>query len=130
MKITSFAVLVLLSTLALAGCGDQKAASRSDNPASPNESSKAQSSAADQAQADKADAGQATDKAEEPKSDAQPVQVESTLPFKDLDPATAAKGVDPGRIVIDASGVDSNGQPLSLADYRGKVILLDTWASW
>jgi len=30
----------------------------------------------------------------------------------------------------DTVGHDSDGQPLRLSDYRGKVVLLDFWASW
>src|SRR5262245_14174870 len=30
----------------------------------------------------------------------------------------------------DTVGHDSDGQPIRLSDYRGKVVLLDFWASW
>lgn len=64
------------------------------------------------------------------KKPAKPVKVISKLPHRDIDLATANKGIDPGRILIDAKGKDSKGQSLALSDYKGKVILLDTWASW
>ena len=36
-----------------------------------------------------------------------------------------------GKVLPDfSSAVDLNGKPISLADYRGKVVLLDFWATW
>ncbi|MGA3055340.1 MAG: redoxin domain-containing protein [Candidatus Korobacteraceae bacterium] len=40
-------------------------------------------------------------------------------------PVSAVHSVAP-----DFSLQDLNGQPLALADYRGKVVLLDFWATW
>jgi thiol-disulfide isomerase/thioredoxin len=39
------------------------------------------------------------------------------------------KGV-PGAPAADFTTTDINGQPLSLADYKGKYVLVDFWASW
>ena len=36
----------------------------------------------------------------------------------------------PGSMATNFSSTDINGQPLSLADYKGKYVLLDFWASW
>jgi thiol-disulfide isomerase/thioredoxin len=35
-----------------------------------------------------------------------------------------------GHVAADILGKDSKGQPLSLSDYRGKVVVLDFWADW
>jgi len=40
------------------------------------------------------------------------------------------KSGSPGSIATNFSATDINGQPLSLADYKGKYVLLDFWASW
>lgn len=40
------------------------------------------------------------------------------------------KSGSPGSVARDFSGLDINGQPLKLSDYRGKYVLLDFWASW
>ncbi|MGO4290000.1 redoxin domain-containing protein [Chitinophaga sp. RAB17] len=36
----------------------------------------------------------------------------------------------PGSMAFNFSKKDINGQPLNLADFRGKYVLLDFWASW
>jgi thiol-disulfide isomerase/thioredoxin len=36
----------------------------------------------------------------------------------------------PGSMAFNFRKTDINGQPLSLADFRGKYVLLDFWASW
>ncbi len=48
---------------------------------------------------------------------------------------TYRKKADPtseltGKIVPDFSATDLDGKPISLKDYRGKVVLLDFWAVW
>ena len=43
-----------------------------------------------------------------------------------LEPASALVG----KLVPDFSATDLDGSPISLADYRGKVVLLDFWAVW
>ncbi len=35
-----------------------------------------------------------------------------------------------GKVAPEIAGVDMNGQPLSLSDHRGKVVVLVFWASW
>jgi thiol-disulfide isomerase/thioredoxin len=36
----------------------------------------------------------------------------------------------PGNPAPDFTGVDINGDPITLSDYRGQVVYLDFWASW
>lgn len=40
------------------------------------------------------------------------------------------KPKDIGRVASNITGVDADGKTLQLNDYRGKVVLLDFWASW
>jgi thiol-disulfide isomerase/thioredoxin len=35
-----------------------------------------------------------------------------------------------GKKAPEFTGTDINGQKINLADYRGKIVLLDFWASW
>jgi cytochrome oxidase Cu insertion factor (SCO1/SenC/PrrC family) len=35
-----------------------------------------------------------------------------------------------GQPAPEIEGEDQDGKPLKLSDYRGKVVLLDFWASW
>jgi thiol-disulfide isomerase/thioredoxin len=35
-----------------------------------------------------------------------------------------------GKVAPDIEGLDSDGKPLKLSDYRGKVVVLDFWATW
>lgn len=37
---------------------------------------------------------------------------------------------DSGKPAREVSGSDADGKPFQLSDYRGKVVLLDFWASW
>jgi thiol-disulfide isomerase/thioredoxin len=39
-------------------------------------------------------------------------------------------GLDVGLTAPPVQGADVNGRPVKLADYRGKVVLLDFWATW
>jgi thiol-disulfide isomerase/thioredoxin len=42
----------------------------------------------------------------------------------------AAASAQQGAAAPDFSLIDLSGQPLSLSSYRGKVVLLDFWATW
>lgn len=42
----------------------------------------------------------------------------------------AAKDLEPGKPAIPLALTDSEGKPVTLAEFRGKVLLLDFWASW
>ncbi|WP_298709626.1 AhpC/TSA family protein [Chitinophaga sp.] len=46
---------------------------------------------------------------------------------KELD---GLRGGSPGSVAHVFSKTDINGQPLSLADFKGKYVLVDFWASW
>jgi peroxiredoxin len=39
-------------------------------------------------------------------------------------------GLNGGKPAPDTSGVDADGKKFALADYRGKVVLLDFWAAY
>jgi hypothetical protein len=41
-----------------------------------------------------------------------------------------AEGDRIGQVAPDISGVDIQGLPLKLSDYRGKVVVLDFWGNW
>ncbi len=43
---------------------------------------------------------------------------------------TKLKSGSPGSTATDFAGIDINGKPLKLSEYRGKYVLLDFWASW
>lgn len=112
-----FSVLVLAG-LMIAGCGaDPSKKSGSKNSKTPETSDSKEK---------KASAGQGPGSGNSSTAE----KIVSNLPFGDVDPAKAERGIEPGRMIIDAEGVDSSGKKISLSDYRGKVILLDTWASW
>lgn len=44
--------------------------------------------------------------------------------------AVASNPVDIGKSAPDIVGIDADGKKFRLSDYRGKVVLLDFWASW
>ena len=44
------------------------------------------------------------------------------------DPPSASPEV--GMLAPDITGVDTDGKPFSLSDYRGKVVMLDFWGNW
>ena len=44
--------------------------------------------------------------------------------------AGIARGLGPGDAAPDFALTDFNGKPMRLADYRGKLVLLNFWASW
>ena len=54
----------------------------------------------------------------------------SNLPHADLDPANLTRGIKPGTLAIATEGVNETGQAISLASFQGKVVILDTWATW
>lgn len=35
-----------------------------------------------------------------------------------------------GKVAPDIEGVDSDGKPFKLSDYKGKIVVLDFWATW
>ncbi len=43
---------------------------------------------------------------------------------------TTSTSLSKGRPARDIHGTDADGQALQLSDYRGKVVLLDFWASF
>lgn len=43
---------------------------------------------------------------------------------------TNLRSGSPGSMAPEIAGIDINGKPLKLSDYRGKVVLVDFWASW
>ena len=45
-------------------------------------------------------------------------------------PAAALPGTQVGEIARDIDGVDLDGAPFKLSDYRGKVVFLDFWGDW
>jgi peroxiredoxin len=47
-----------------------------------------------------------------------------------LDPAKGADSPTKHPLAPSFSLVDKSGKPLSLSDYKGKVVLLDFWATW
>jgi|GEM_PF-1167921 cytochrome c biogenesis protein CcmG/thiol:disulfide interchange protein DsbE len=40
------------------------------------------------------------------------------------------KPADAGKTAPEIAGIDADGAKFHLSDYRGKVVLLDFWASW
>jgi len=60
------------------------------------------------------------------KADPQVLQMAST----DLARIATLRKLKAGNPAIEISGVSSQGKRIKLADYRGKVVLLDFWAAW
>ena len=54
----------------------------------------------------------------------------SSVTVEKTGPVPAKADLRPGRPAPDFEAVDTAGQPVSPADFRGKVLLLDFWASW
>ena len=49
----------------------------------------------------------------------------------DDDPGAAALvGLDVGMRPPEIEGLDTNGRPMRLRDYRGAVVVLDFWGHW
>ena len=49
----------------------------------------------------------------------------------DDDPGAAALvGLDVGMRAPEIEGLDTNGRPMRLSDYRGNVVVLDFWGHW
>jgi thiol-disulfide isomerase/thioredoxin len=44
--------------------------------------------------------------------------------------AATARALGPGDVAPDFSLTDTNGKPLRLSDLRGKLVLVNFWASW
>lgn len=47
-----------------------------------------------------------------------------------LNEITNLRAGSPGSMAPEIAGIDINGKPLKLSDYKGKVVLVDFWASW
>jgi hypothetical protein len=45
-------------------------------------------------------------------------------------PASVKEGFEIGNRAPEILGVDVDGQPFKLSDYRGKVVVLDFWGHW
>jgi len=54
----------------------------------------------------------------------------STVASKKTDHVPAKADLRPGQVLPGFQAVDTAGQPVSLGDFRGKVLLVDFWASW
>lgn len=54
----------------------------------------------------------------------------SRKPARESKAMDADKLADAARPAPEISGIDADGKKFRLSDYRGKVVLLDFWASW
>lgn len=45
-------------------------------------------------------------------------------------PSAPAPGLSIGNTAPDLEGTDANGRTIKLSDYRGKVVVVDFWATW
>lgn len=54
----------------------------------------------------------------------------SNKPTKSGKAMTASNPVEIGKLAPEITGIDADGKQFRLSDYRGKVVLLDFWASW
>lgn len=54
----------------------------------------------------------------------------SNKPAKRGEVVVASNPVEIGKPAPDIAGIDADGKQFRLSDYRGKVVLLDFWASW
>ncbi len=116
------AVLMLFGVALMAGCGDGV-----ESGIDGEKIAKAVNEKTDEAEAGDKNIAVENGRSDETRSVKRLV---SRLPFGDVDPATAKTGIEPGKKVFAVKGVDANGKKFGLGDYAGKVILLDTWASW
>jgi hypothetical protein len=59
-------------------------------------------------------------------------QAQQTGPSKQSKPAQPPPptGFEVGNLAHEIEGEDIDGKKFKLSDYRGKVVLLDFWASW
>lgn len=58
------------------------------------------------------------------------VVVEDTTRYPEAPEAKVPVGLEPGQKFPDFSESDVAGNPLSVAGYHGKVVLIDFWATW
>jgi len=58
---------------------------------------------------------------------------DDVVPEEDLPPEVRAeleRGTTLGKVALEITGVDIDGVPFKLSDYRGKVVVLDFWGDW
>jgi len=59
------------------------------------------------------------------------VKIEIPESFEgDFNPGDLAVGTKVGKLAPEIEGKDLEGRKFKLSDYRGKVVMLDFWASW
>jgi len=74
--------------------------------------------------------GQAADMMEKAAKLAPDVKVGNDTLAKAVANEVASLRIGPGHPVPDAEGTDLDGKKVKLSSYRGKVVLLDFWATW